>query len=644
MNPPIAPVPVPPEPAKPVVPPQPLSLKKLVLFIVVGLLFIGGITLAAWEEGRVGLFSGFGLKGYKRREADGLMVASKGKKPDFKEAFRLYQIDAEKGDGEALRKIGEMYRDGKGVPQSYDKARDSWIKAAAPGDVGTLLWLADKYRSGDGRALQVSHPEAIRLLRRAASQGDDAAQAKLARQLLTYVGEYQMKLDFDEVLSARQKEELLSLPKIAELLKDNADGKIEKMTSGQLGEKVAAAIAELSEALREKFNWEAYFWLSLSSSNSDDADLRATREGVGAKLKDKTLERVQGLVGKWSQSDAPGNAESPFTLDEGPILDAPAINKQTLSALLQEISAKAAKLPESLPEPSKPSAPKKPAGSASAPASPAPQKPASVSSVIAAMPVVSVDPEKTKKYVDAMYDAQVTMALRRNILIAGPQNRVNGSINYPQLSVNYEKAGLEINHCSTVLSGIRKSAKLVHPDVLSYSDRLGQFLRGRASFVSQLQLRCKEAANGTAYESAAQQTMNDFSRFEQKELAILNAMEAMMVKRIGDELSIAAPERTALYVQKTAEHTKAVVSLLGQTDNSALYSMLIGGSFDGWNFEFGEMREAARGRISVSDEGTVSLPLQVSVVGRASRQQRVLNMTIYFTVNYAGQLRPMGVH
>ena len=644
MNPPIAPVPVPPEPAKPVVPSQPLSLKKLVLFIVVGLLFIGGITLAAWEEGRVGLFSGFGLKGYKRREADGLMVASKGKKPDFKEAFRLYQIDAEKGDGEALRKIGEMYRDGKGVPQSYDKARDSWIKAAAPGDVGTLLWLADKYRSGDGRALQVSHPEAIRLLRRAASQGDDVAQAKLARQLLTYVGEYQMKLDFDEVLSARQKEELLSLPKIAELLKDNADGKIEKMTSGQLSEKVAAAIAELSEALREKFNWEAYFWLSLSSSNSDDADLRATREGVGAKLKDKTLERVQGLVGKWSQSDAPGNAESPFTLDEGPVLDAPAVNKQTLSALLQEISAKAAKLPESLPEPSKPSAPKKPAGSASAPASPAPQKPASVSSVIAAMPVQSVNPAETKKYVDAMYDAQVTMAVRRNILIAGPQNRVNGSINYPQLSVNYEKAGLEINHCSTVLSGIRKSAKLVHPDVLAYSDRLGQFLRGRASFVSQLQLRCKEAANGTAYESAAQQTMNDFSRFEQKELAILHAMEAMMVKRIGDELSIVAPERTALYVQKTTEHTKAVVSLLGQTDNSALYSMLIGGSFDGWNFEFGEMREVARGRISVSDEGTVSLPLQVSVVGRASGQQRVLNMTIYFTVNYAGQLRPMGVH
>ena len=647
MNPPIAPVPAAPEPPKPVVPPQPMSVKKLVLFVIAGLLFIGGITLAAWEEGRVGLFSSFGLKGYKRREADALMVASKGKKPDFKEAFRLYQIDAEKGDGESLRKIGEMYRDGKGVPQSDVKARESWIKAAAPGDVETLIWLADKYRTGDGRALPVSHPEVIRLLRRAASQGDAAAQAKLARQLLTYVGEYQMKLDFDEVLSGRQREELLSLPKIAELLKDNADAKIEKMTSGQLNEKVAAAIAELSEAIREKFNWESYFWLSLSAASSDDPDLRATRDAVASKLKEKTIERVQGLVAKWSESGAPGNLESPFTLDEGPMLDAPAVNKQTLSALLQQIAAKAAALPESQPEPAKP-APAKPTGSAvapvpaPAPAPSAPQKQPSASAVIAAMPVQSVDPAETKKYVDAMYDAQVTMALRRNVLIAGPQNRLNGSINYPQLSVNYEKAGLEINHCSTVLSGIRKSARLVHPDVLAYSDRLGQFLRGRASFVRQLQLRCKEAANGTAYESAAQQTMNDFSQFEQKELAILNAMEAMMVKRIGDELSIAAPERGVLYAQKASEHTKRVVGLIGRQDNSAIYSMLVGGTFDGWDFEFGEMREAARGSLSVSEEGIVSMPFSVSVVGNQTRSQRVVKMTLFFTVNYAGQLKTTG--
>jgi hypothetical protein len=626
-----------------------MSVKKLVLFIVVGLLFVGGITLAAWEEGRVGLFSSFGMKGYKRREADGLMVASKGKKPDFKEAFRLYQIDAEKGDGESLRKIGEMYRDGKGVPQSDVKARESWIKAAAPGDVRTLLWLSDKYRTGDGRALPVNHPEVIRLLRRAASQGDADAQAKLARQLLTYVGEYQMKLDFDEVLSGRQREELLSLPKIADLLKINSDGSLEKMTSGQLNEKVAAAIAELSEAIREKFNWEAYFWLSLSAASSDDPDLRATRDAVASKLKEKTIERVQGLVAKWSESGAPGNLESPFTLDEGPMLDAPAVNKQTLSALLQQIAAKANTLPEAQPEPAKP-APAKPAGSASAPkpapapAPTAPQKPASLSAALAAMPVQSVDPEKTRKYVEAMYDAQIGMAVRRNVLIAGPQIRVNGIINFGQLARNYERAGRELVHCEATIASLRRADKLVHADVLAYSDRLGQFLRGRIAFFRQLQSACSAAGQDASRQPLALQIMEEFSRFEQRELSMLNAVEAMMVKRLGDELSIAAPERGALYSQKASEHAKKVAELVVRQRDADLYALLIGGFYDGWKFEFGQLRESSRYAVKTTDEGVVSLPFKLSLVNNATGDQRIIEMTLYLTVDHTGKLMTAGLN
>lgn len=645
MTPPITPIPVTPQPPKPVVPPQPMSMKKVVLFVVVGLLFIGGITLAAWEEGRVGLFSGLGLKGYKRREADALMVASRGKKPDFKEAFRLYQIDADKGDGESLRKIGEMYRDGKGVTQSYDKARKSWEAAAAPGDISTLLWLAEKYRTGDGRALPVNHPEGIRLLRRAASQGDAEAQAKLARQLLSYVGEYQMKLDFDEVLSARQREELLSLPKIAELLKLNADGSIDKMTRDQLGEKVAVAMAELSESIREKFNWEAYFWLSRSyASNSDDADLRATRDGVGAKLNVKTLERVQGLMDKWSQSDAPGNAESPFTLDEGPVLDAPAVNKQTLSALLQQISAKAAALPESQPEPAKPAA-AKPKGSAAAPAPApaAPQKQPSASAIIAAMPVRSVDPAETRDYVEAMYAAQVGMAVRRNILIAGPQLRQNGNINFGQLSVNYGRALSELEHCEKTISALRRKVKLVHPDVLAYSDRLSQLLQGRIAFFRQLQAACREVAEDAARQPRALQLMEELSQFEQRQLAILNAIEAMMVKRIGDELSIAAPEREALYMKLAALHAEKVIKEIERKQNSEIYGLLIGGSYDGWTFEFGELREANRGRVSTNAEGVVSMPFQMSLVGKVTRDSKVISLTYYLTVDHSGKLMPAGI-
>lgn len=121
-----------------------------------------------------------------------------------------------------------------------------------------------------------------------------------------------MKLDFDEVLSGRQREELLGLQRIAALLKVNNDGSVDKLTRTDLSDKVAAAIAELSEAIREKFHWEAYFWLCLSAASNDDPDLRATRDGVAAKLKEKQVERVQGLVAKWGQSDAPGNAESPL--------------------------------------------------------------------------------------------------------------------------------------------------------------------------------------------------------------------------------------------------------------------------------------------------------------------------------------------
>lgn len=643
MNPPIAPVPVPPEPAKPVVPPQPMSIKKLVLFIVVGLLFIGGITLAAWEEGRVGLFSGFGLKGYKRREADGLMVASKGKKPDFKEAFRLYQLDADKGDGVALRKIGEMYRDGRGVPQSDSKARESWVKAAAPGDIETLLWLADKYRAGDGRALPVNHPEGIRLLRRAASQGDAAAQAKLARQLLTYVGEYQMKLDFDEVLSARQREELLSLPKIAELLKSNSDGSLEKMTSGQLGEKVAAAIAELSEALREKFNWEAYFWLSLSAASNDDADLRGTRDGVASKLKDKTIERVQGLVAKWSESGAPGNLESPFTLDEGPVLDAPAINKQTLSALLQEISAKAAKLPESLPEPTKPAAPK-PAGSASAPASAAPQKPASVSSVIAAMPVVSVDPEKTKKYVQAMYDAQLGMAVRRNVLFGGKHNINGQSVNFAIMPQSCLSVINEFKACGAKLKSLRDDSKLVHPDVLAYSDRLGQLLTGRATYFSGLLQAASAALQNPLLASSFDQKVKDYFAWDARERIALDATEAVMIKRLGDELSIALPDRNQLYTEGLRSHERTVLDQLKAKSSSDIYAMIVDGKWKlgDWTFEFGELRESRLGR-PVASEGEVRVPYSLSAVDR-NGVSRIFNLNLYFTVNPQGVLRLIGIY
>jgi hypothetical protein len=636
MNTPIAPVQA---------PPKPISVKKVVLAGVVGVVLLGGVVLASWEEGRQDLFAAMGFKGYRRLQADRLAVASKGNKPNFQEAFRLYQEDAEKGDGEALRKIGEMYRDGRGVPQSDAKARDSWNKAAASGDIGTLMWLAEKHRTGDGRALPVNHPEVVRLLRRAASQGDPAAQAKLARQLLSYVGEYQMKLDFDEVLSARQREELLTLQKIALLLKANNDGSVDKLNREQLNERVAGAIADLSEAIREKFQWEAYFWLSLSAASNDDADLRATRDGVAAKLKEKQVERVQGLVAKWSQSDAPGNAESPFVLDEGPALDAPSVNKQTLSALLQELSAKASKLPDPVPE-----APKKPVESVKgeeAPGASATAKPSQSVVDASRMPapaqVQAVSPERTRDFVDSMYRAQVGMAVRRNVLITGPHNVSGTAINYSVLANSYDAAMKELAVCGKKLAALRANAKLVHPDALAYAARLDQLLSGRHAYMARLRDAARNETSAPVAGNFFPPIYNDFRAFEDRELAALNAIEAMMVKRIGDELSIAASDRNQLYQEILKGHEAAVIDKLRDKRTGDIYTMIVDSkwSYGTWTFEFGELRESRMGRPLAAD-GAVSLKYDLHVVGASGLSQN-MSLTLYFTVDAVGTLRLIGL-
>jgi hypothetical protein len=370
-----------------------------------------------------------------------------------------------------------------------------------------------------------------------------------------------------------------------------------------------------------------------------DADLRATREGVGAKLKDKTLERVQGLVGKWSQSDAPGNAESPFTLDEGPVLDAPAVNKQTLSALLQEISAKAAKLPESHPEPTKPSAPRKPAGSASTPASAAPQKPSSVSAVIAAMPVQSVDPEKTKKYVEAMYEAQFEMAVRRNVLVNGKHNAT-----YGMLARSYVAAIFEIKLCEGKLKSLRADSKLVHPDVLAYADRMGQLAAGRVAYLTGLQQAATMADQDASQIQAFQIKFKDYEAWSSRSLVGLDATEAVMTKRVGDELSIAIPDRNQRYAEAVRTHERAVLAQLKGKSGSDIYAMLVGGrwKYGTWTFEFGELSESRLGA-PVVQEGEVSLPCSIAVVGSITGRREVFNLTLYFTVTATGSLRLIGV-
>jgi uncharacterized protein len=54
-------------------------------------------------------------------------------KEDFYQAAKWYRKAADKGDGEALEKLADLYRTGKGVPQDYKQAFDLYLAAAKKG-------------------------------------------------------------------------------------------------------------------------------------------------------------------------------------------------------------------------------------------------------------------------------------------------------------------------------------------------------------------------------------------------------------------------------------------------------------------------------------------------------------------------------
>jgi hypothetical protein len=137
---------------------------------------------------------------------------------------------------------------------------------------------------------------------------------------------------------------------------------------------------------------------------------------------------------------------------------------------------------------------------------------------------------------------------------------------------------------------------------------------------------------------------SDMEAWSSREMVGLDAAEAIMTKRVGDELSIAIPDRNRRYAEAVRTHEQAVITQLRGKSGSDLYAMLVGGkwNYGGWTFEFGELRESRVGRPVVTD-GEVSVPLSLAVVGSLSRSNRTFDLTLYFTVSSRGTLRLIGV-
>lgn len=96
---------------------------------------------------------------------------------DYNKAYRLFLIEAPKGNAKAQRYLGVMYRDGEGISQDYKEAM-KWFKLSAEqGNSDAQIDLGFMYHKGQGVAQ--NYKEAVKWNKLAADQGNRIAQNNL---------------------------------------------------------------------------------------------------------------------------------------------------------------------------------------------------------------------------------------------------------------------------------------------------------------------------------------------------------------------------------------------------------------------------------------------------------------------------------
>lgn len=103
-------------------------------------------------------------------------------KKDYAQAFQLLKPLADKGNTEAQRKLGVMYRHGLGVRKNDNIAISWYRKAAEGGHVRAQNNLGIMYRFGMGVKKDLS--EAVHWLTAAAEQGDGKGQENIGLMYL----------------------------------------------------------------------------------------------------------------------------------------------------------------------------------------------------------------------------------------------------------------------------------------------------------------------------------------------------------------------------------------------------------------------------------------------------------------------------
>ena len=189
-----------------------------------------------------------------------------GVEKDEEQAFEYFFMAANQEDPWAQRLVGLAINDGTGVIEDSQKAFD-WLKLSAEsGDIISMRLIASRYADGNGTKKNLA--ESIRWFEMACRTGCDAAQAEFARRLTYGIG-----------VPKNQKKALGYA-----------------MRSAKQGNEIAQRLLLSSyfNGLGVPRNFEqAYFWLSLASSQNKRPDDGAALDFLESKLTAQQVAVVQ---------------------------------------------------------------------------------------------------------------------------------------------------------------------------------------------------------------------------------------------------------------------------------------------------------------------------------------------------------------
>ena len=155
-----------------------------------------------------------------------LYASGRGVTQDFKQAFAWYTKAAEQGNAAAQNSLGELCEAGQGAEPSFETAAEWYRKAAEAGNASAQYNLAVLYAFG--RGVKLNEAEAVKWYQQAAEQGHALAQFNIGQRYQLGKGVPQDLVEAYKWLSLAAKE----VPDSAKI----SDEVKEKLSRQQLAE------------------------------------------------------------------------------------------------------------------------------------------------------------------------------------------------------------------------------------------------------------------------------------------------------------------------------------------------------------------------------------------------------------------------